>query len=437
MLGTLRSYVKETKARLIGNPDKLTLESRIFHSFSLFLFILFLLETIFNLALGLYVSAGITLFIFLIQFVLYYLSRFKDKLGLAVLLSVIEVNVSNSLAYFYNGGIAGSTILFFVSSLFVILSVSKRKHWGIWAAINILAMLGITLYEYFYPGSVKQHYASRGEMFVDIVAAYLIVIVTIYIGTATIRNSYTRQKQLADEKTLALELLNAEKVKLFSIIAHDLRSPLASVQQYFTVMTEVDLDTEERAELERSLVSTINNTQELLKNLLKWAKNQMDGAIAHLQPVNLHRFLEDTAILFKSITRRKEISLNINVDDFITIMADPDMLQIVIRNLLNNAVKFTHVNGHIELTADIKDGNCIIAITDNGTGIPKEKQAELFSLHTTSTEGTRSEQGTGLGLVLCKDYTELQGGTIWFTSVEKGGTTFFISMPIYQTKTSG
>jgi two-component system sensor histidine kinase/response regulator len=98
--------------------------------------------------------------------------------------------------------------------------------------------------------------------------------------------------------------------------------------------------------------------------------------------------------------------------------ADIDMLQLVIRNLLNNAVKFTRAGGLIEVKSITENNNCIISITDNGTGMALGKQAEIFSLSTTSTHGTQHEQGTGLGLVLCKDYTELQGGRIWFNSTE-------------------
>ena len=434
MLTDIKDRLKNISAKVIGSPDKLSLESRIFNTFSLFVFILLLLETVFNLCIGLYVSAGLTFAIWAIQLFLYYLTRFKNKLNISVIFSAIEVHVITGVGYFFNAGITGASLLFFMSSIFVILSVSQRKHWYIWIIFNLLTVLLVIMAEYYYPKSIQQHYSSRSELFADNLASYIITLIMISIGTAAIRGNYIKQKQLADEKTLALELLNAEKVKLFSIIAHDLRTPLASVQQYFTVMTEVDLEPAERAELETNLLSTISNTQELLTNLLKWAKNQMDGSTAYLQPVNLHEFLENTATLFTSIATKKEIEVIIDTYEDITVMADADMLQLVIRNLLNNAVKFTNLNGRIELKAAVHGNNCIISIADNGIGIPIGKQAEIFSLNTISTKGTKKEEGTGLGLVLCKDYTELQGGSIWFSSTEGKGTTFFISLPMYQNR---
>jgi two-component system sensor histidine kinase/response regulator len=158
----------------------------------------------------------------------------------------------------------------------------------------------------------------------------------------------------------------------------------------------------------------------------------MDGGTARLQAVKLSTYLDETTELFEAIALKKDITLTQIADESIIIKADPDMLQLVIRNLLNNAVKFTPNCGKIELKAVISDANCIISITDNGIGIPLGKQGEIFSLNVTSTTGTHNEKGTGLGLVLCKDYTELQGGRIWFTSVVGQGSTFYISLPLVQ-----
>lgn len=415
---------------MIGDREKFPLESRIFHTFSFFVLLVLLFEAFFNLAIHLYVSAVLAFMVLGIQTYLFYLSRIKNKLQLAVICSAIEVNLLKSVGYYYNSGITGATLLLFAASLFILMSVSKKKLWPILLGINLTVVTCLIASEYFYPDIIRQHYANRTEQFADNLISYLVTLVLLYTGTAAIRKSYTVQKNLADEKTLALELMNAEKVKLFSIIAHDLRTPLASVQQYFNVMTEIGVETAERIDIERNLLETIGKTQELLTNLLKWAKNQMDGTIVGLQPVRLSPYLVETTDLFENIAIKKEISLNSYAGEDVIIKADPDMLQIVIRNLLNNAVKFTQKGGKIELRTLVTGNNCIISIADNGVGIPLNRQGDIFSLSMSSTNGTQNEHGTGLGLVLCKDYTELQGGRIWFSSNEGKGTTFYLSLPL-------
>jgi two-component system sensor histidine kinase/response regulator len=424
--------LKKYRAIVIGDPQKFSLESRIFQTFSFFVLLILVFEVFFNIAIHMYVSAMLALAVFLTQCALYYVVRFKNKLQLAVIFSAIEINAIKGFGYYYNDGITGATLLLFAASLFILMSVSNKKLWPFLLGFNVVVVVSVIISEYINPDIIQKHYETRGEQFADNIVSYLVTIILLYVGTSAIRQSYTRQKNLTDEKTLALELLNAEKVKLFSIIAHDLRTPLASVQQYFSVMAEVDIDAEERAEMEKNLVETIGKTQDLLTNLLKWAKNQMDGTNAHLQAVQLSSYLQETTELFQTIAIKKDITLNTIADETITVKADPDMLQIVIRNLLNNAVKFTKPGGRIELKAIADNTNCIISITDNGIGIPLSRQADIFSLNTASTHGTQNEHGTGLGLVLCKDYTELQGGCIWFHSIEKDGTTFYISLPLVQ-----
>ena len=290
-------------------------------------------------------------------------------------------------------------------------------------------MIGITCMEYFDPTVIKVHYAGRKELFIDNVGTYIIIVVILYVGTSSIRKNYNAQKQLTDEKTLALEMMNAEKDKLFSIISHDLRSPLALTQQYFSALKEVEMDNEERQALEEELVSNLKNAEDLLNNLLNWAKNQMQNATPQIKNINLNQLLEKKMEVFKAIALKKDIQLTTNINENINVKADMDMLRLIIRNLLNNAIKFTPAGGKIELIAITQDNDCVIAVKDNGIGIPADKHGDIFSLKAHSTYGTENEKGTGLGLVLCKDYTLLQKGKIWFTSTEGLGTTFFVSLP--------
>lgn len=430
MFNSTPSLYQKLRLLVIGDTDQFSLESRIFHSFSAIAFIVSPIEVVFNLIIGLNGAALITFMVFLIQSFLYYISRVKHRLNIAVILSGVEINILTAFNYFYNAGIAGSTLLLFAITLFMTISVSQKKHWIIWFSLNAAVVIGITGMEYFDPTIIQVHYAGRKELFIDNVGTYILIVVILYIGTSSIRKNYNTQKQLADEKTLALEKMNAEKDKLFSIISHDLRSPLALTQQYFSALKEVEIDKDERQALENDLVSNLTNAEYLLNNLLNWAKNQMEDTTPQIKSINLNQLLARKTEVFTPIALNKEIHLTTIINDSITIKADIDMLQLIIRNLLNNAIKFTPAGGDIELKAIKQDNQCIISVKDNGIGIPANKQESIFSLKANSTYGTENEKGTGLGLVLCKDYTLLQNGKIWFTSMEGVGTTFFVSLPL-------
>jgi two-component system sensor histidine kinase/response regulator len=140
--------------------------------------------------------------------------------------------------------------------------------------------------------------------------------------------------------------------------------------------------------------------------------------------------LDSTLQIFKAIAREKAIELEYNLSNAICVIGDCDMLQLVLRNLIMNAVKFTHPDGKIMIDAVVENDTCIISVHDNGVGMPPSKQATLFSLTAGSTVGTGNEKGAGLGLVLCREFIELQGGKIWCTSKQNEGTTFFISLAL-------
>jgi signal transduction histidine kinase len=152
----------------------------------------------------------------------------------------------------------------------------------------------------------------------------------------------------------------------------------------------------------------------------------MEGVKVNLISVNTLEALRITIELQQSVALEKGISIHNNLDLHTNILADKDMLQLVVRNLLSNAIKFTQPGGEISISQHRSGNRSVIAISDNGIGIDDSKQQEIFSLKGKSTYGTKKEKGFGLGLVLCKEFTEMQNGEIWFESTAEG-TTFYIS----------
>ena len=156
----------------------------------------------------------------------------------------------------------------------------------------------------------------------------------------------------------------------------------------------------------------------------------MKGVSVNLVPIKIKDMVDDARNFKMAGAAKKNIKLTYAIDRELEVIADKDMLRIVLRNLVVNAIKFTKPGGEIVIGVKRKNDKAEISIKDNGIGIPAEKQREIFSLKTNSTYGTNEEKGMGLGLMLCKEFVEYQNGTIWFESEEGKGSTFFISLPL-------
>lgn len=417
---------------LLGNTEVFSMEARIFHSVSVIAISALLLLTVYNLSTTLQVSAGVSAGIGVIQIFMYYLSRFKGKLTIATTITAAEVTFFIALTYFYNSGIVGSMLMLFVLTLFLIIVVIPSNQRFFWYLLNGSLMLLIVGLEYFNPEIIQQKYANRQEMFLDVVFTYGVVITLIYVCTVQLRRNYDQQKGLVEEKASKLEELNNQKDKLFSIISHDLNGPLASLKQYLGLLTEMELTPHERLVVETDLAKSLGDAQYLLENLLQWTKSQMENNHMVLEEMSLGQLLGPVLRMFEQSARSKNVDFRVNVDEQTVIFADKQMFQSVIRNLLNNAVKFTYSKGIVEINSIVRDGRCIITVRDNGTGIALEKQSKIFTLNIASSYGTELEKGTGLGLTLCKEFTERQGGAISFESTPEVGTTFYVAMNLVQ-----
>lgn len=413
-----------------GYGEDFPLENQMYNSFSIIIIFALFIMLPTNLLLGFKVSAWLCGIIIIAQAYGFYLSRIKGKLNLAILISAVLANVFLCVNYFFNAGISGPTFIMCATTLFVLMIVVKKKDMFKWFVVNLLLTSTLSFLEFCYPYLIEGYYSERSYMFADIMTPYVIGIMLLYVGATYIRNSYEREKDSASERAIILEKLNTEKDKLFSIISHDLKTPLASIQQYLDLLIHMELKSDERKWIESNLLKATTNTQELLANLLQWSKNQLEGTDLRLHNINLRKNLKKALDVINVVAQSKDIKINIIIADDINVIADADMLQLVIRNLLHNAIKFTQKGGIVDIVASTVTNKCIISIIDNGVGMSKASQEEVFSLKIKSTYGTDNENGTGLGLVLCKEYTELQGGKIWFSSQKDVGSVFNVSLPL-------
>ena len=238
--------------------------------------------------------------------------------------------------------------------------------------------------------------------------------------------------QIIKENAIHLKELNATKDKLFSIIAHDLRSPFNGILGFSELLIGNIKDIE-FAESEKYLDiinSSAQSTLILLDNLLNWAKLQTGQITFEPQKISLSSIIGETIELSKTVAIAKDISLSQNKPDNIDVYADKDMLETVLRNLISNAIKFTKPGGSISVLAKKKQSQVEIAISDNGVGMSEETIHKLFKIETNNTRiGTKDEKGSGLGLILCKELVEKIGGSIWVESELGMGSVFKFTLP--------
>lgn len=240
------------------------------------------------------------------------------------------------------------------------------------------------------------------------------------------------QKEEIESQRDSLEELNAAKDKLFAIIGHDLKSPLTSLLSLSHTLNE-HLNHLTKEELKRAIANVDQSAQNLFKlldNLLEWTKSQSGKSPILPRPFYLIDVIRENILYLSDTAQKKDITLNHNLDESILVYADKNMISTVIRNLISNAIKFTQRGGTIEVLSIQKEDEIIVEVKDNGRGMKEEDRDKLFRIDsTTSTKGTEDEKGSGLGLLLCKDFVEKNGGAIWADSQPGKGSTFAFTVP--------
>jgi two-component system, sensor histidine kinase and response regulator len=231
-----------------------------------------------------------------------------------------------------------------------------------------------------------------------------------------------------EQQTIQLTELNSLKNKLFSVISHDLKTPMYALRNLFSNMQQYDLPPEEVKSLIPDVVNDLNYTTGLMENLLQWAKNQMRSDITHPQAIDVTHLAKEVCGLLRLQAEAKHIHLNCTLQEPVEVFADRDMIHLILRNLLSNAIKFTPENGEVSILAEDKANMIQLSVKDTGVGMDEETMQKLFTEYYTS-KGTANENGTGLGLMLCKEFLTKNGGTMSITSEVGKGSVFSFTLP--------
>jgi len=251
----------------------------------------------------------------------------------------------------------------------------------------------------------------------------------------TVVNDITERK-LAAEALLKSELnlreLNATKDKFFSIIAHDLKSPFNGIIGFSNLLSDQIREknyegVEEYAEI---IQISSRRAMDLLTNLMVWARSQTGRIEFSPEYIELVALIDEVDELLGNSIHQKSITITRDIPHGLIVYADKAMISAMLRNLISNAYKFTNSGGKISISAQLRADDVLVTVSDNGIGIQKEVIEKLFRIEQSySTSGTQNEQGTGLGLILCKEFVEKHGGKIWVQSEKGKGSKFSFTVP--------
>jgi two-component system sensor histidine kinase/response regulator len=247
-------------------------------------------------------------------------------------------------------------------------------------------------------------------------------------------NKLIEVKEEVEVQAEMLSKSNHTKDKIFSIVSHDLRSPLTALRGVFTLMENKELSIEELKNFVPELSKRVSHASDIAEELLHWSRSQMDVIEIHPVEFNIVELLGKKKLRFAQSAGDKGVTIHLDIPERIpSVYADLDMVKTVLRNLISNAIKFTSPGGNITLSAVLKNSFVEICVIDNGMGIRPEDVGRMFKEHGFTTAGTADEKGTGLGLMLCRDFIEKNGGRIWVESEWGKGSSFCFTIPVAKT----
>jgi PAS domain S-box-containing protein len=254
-----------------------------------------------------------------------------------------------------------------------------------------------------------------------------------FIGANIDITDFRNAEHAIKENERKLVQLNVDKDRFISILGHDLRNPFNNLLGLSEILSEDihKLNIDEIQDITNNINKTARTTFKLLEDILMWARTQQGKIPFEPQKLSFSDICKNVVDVFMQNAKAKNITINYSASDHIDVFADIDMIKTVLRNLVSNAIKFTNTNGTISIKVEQIDSNVTISVSDNGIGISTDNLTKLFDIsQVVTTKGTAKETGTGLGLLLCKEFVDKHGGKIWAESEAGKGSDFKFTLPI-------
>ena len=397
------------------------------------------------------VAVGL-LITFLFTFLTVLLSRRNENLGIQVEARTAELKESEEkYRGFFNSSIVGVAItstegkwLYFNNKLCEMLGYSREELSNMtWREITPIVDLEQERAAYntvlagATPQNIEKKYICKDGSLIDVSISTGMVhnpdgSIAYFSSVIQDITQRKRAEELLKKSESELRALNIQKDKFFSIIAHDLKSPFNAIMGYseFLVEQVKANDFEDVDKYAEIILQSSQRALDLLMNLMEWSRAQTGRIEFNPGHFDLDDFMNGITPLFDNIAGQKIITITADLPPNIKVYADQPMLSTVMRNLISNAIKFTHPGGKIRISAEENQDMITVSISDTGVGISKTMINKLFRIDENySTSGTQNEKGTGLGLILCKEFIEKHNGKIWVESEEGIGSTFTFALP--------
>jgi len=447
--------------KIAGDENEIGLQHRVLNMAIMTGIITSFLSLINNYLLSLH---WITIFISIMGIIVFTLSyvhsRYTNRaIHIRYSSLIFLILVFQPVLWITNGGTKGS-FEYYVPLILVISHISNTGRSRVFfVLLQFVVTISLVIAEYFYPNLVIQ-YDNVEAQYIDLIIGYTLSFAGISIYLNIYYNQYVRannkllsqndvllrnqeeiltqqieierQRDELQEKTINLQELNATKDRFFSIIAHDLKNPFSSILSLSDMLAESkEKITDKNTCIQIDLIQqSSQNAYKLLLNLLEWSRIQTNSIDCNAEKINLPLLISENVALMEAQARNKNLDIVFKNTKICSVFADKHMLNSILRNLVSNAIKYTK-KGEVRIDFKNELNVCMISVIDTGVGMDQDTVNNLFSIDKCqSMLGTNDEPGTGLGLILCKEFTEKNGGHITVSSQVNKGSVFTVSIPL-------
>ena len=446
--GSKKSGLKSVVKTILGISSEYKLEHRILNAVTVVIILISFISMPINYLTQMPVITVYGALVIAIGYILLFLYSIKSKNFIRFYYLFFSTTIFAIFPFFWiiNSGSLGP-IPYFLMLLYVWIIITSQNngylYFSVLLFIVIVVLLGI---DYKYP-QIIIGYRKNEDRLIDLLVGFLLIAVSIVISLRIFMNIYRNAIKKEIEQKIELEAknleilsqrneltkLNSDKDRFLMILAHDLRSPFSSILGLLDLLAS-NIHKYDIGKIEKQ-INKVNNsakaTYKLMEDVLVWIRANSGKIPYEPQKLGFANIYSDMIINYQLAASDKGITINYLVSEEIFVFADANMVQTVLRNLVSNAVKFTDMGGVINISCVKNREMATITVSDNGIGITPEIIAKLFDLSELyTTKGTGNESGTGLGLLICKEFVENHGGKIWVESEAGKGSDFKFTLPL-------
>ena len=439
----VKKNIKIKWKKIIGPRQMFSLNQQILHGVCVFIGIALFCSIPLNFFINLPESGYLSIGEFILVSYIYYLSRIRNQYKKALVVFSFMIYIGILFTFLYNGGVEFGKVLMLNILLFVIiLSVVEVKHVYYHIASYLIFTFTLILLEFFYPEIILQHYNTKLEKFIDYMFLYGVSLFLIYSIIISIRLNYIREKNLSDFRNKNLIKKNEElndlvevREVLFSTMVGGLLNSMVDLTNRVETLSNLPEDSDKK--LVKNQLDEVKKCSRISKGVIQtlseWTKNRKGEITLNRKMVELSSLLDSCIESLKFMANNKLITIKVRSVDKLVLSIDQYIFCVVISNLVENAIKYSHEGGEIIVSTKIKHNLLEVSVKDKGVGIEQYRLAKLFRIEYLKkhiTLGTNGEQGTGLGLILCKELLEVYNGDIHVFSTINDGTVVVVNFPI-------